>query len=1003
MFKMKKKRTSSDTRRLNYTLWKALAQSNFLSSVLSIMISLPFTYGFVNDHWTKMTDFMIEKKPGVRHIHKLRIIGKVAAEFNTTLSFLIGKKTAQNYESCDPCNEQHGSRPHMGSPDAAIIKLLTFECARVQRANAGYIQHDCSAHFDRIYPEHTSVFASKYGVDERFLTCIAKTVDAMERHVETGLGISKQSYGNRPGAPRLNGMVQGKVDVPQLATHQSDVCMKAHKMLAPGLTIQGANPARRIEHHNVATVDDTDGHASGDPLADDVQQDIAQKVQRSGQIWNNVIELCGALPALHKTNWQMSTWQARAGQLEMIRATDEEVRLSDGKGGHAVIPYKRPDQPNVGLGFHLCPDGNQEPHHKETVKAITGVCNSCVGAHLTEDEAHRALYQHTVPKLRYKLHTTTWNAQQCHDIDTMLRRTFIPPMKFNRHYPGAVLYGLSEHGGLEYPNVHILQDQVQLEYVLKQLRWGHTVANDFLTTLDSLQLRMGLVTPLLESTKANVDYAGTSWILDIRRRLSEMDAAPWIEDKWTPRLQRQRDASLMEAFARLEWMTPLKLERLNSVRLYLRVVTIADLADEGGTYIPDGMLCGDWQAGSDLHWPAQPCPPKTWWALFRKSLRHSFCTGTSPYQKPDRCMYLDTKLGKWYDVPHNTWYRCYRSADCLYYRGLEDRVLQRFKQTSTSGLYAYDANVESVPDDCHPVPHQIIGEKVWTQKPHTIIRQRKRKDLEPGHQMTNTIHNLHTENIVLGSDGSVHIANEAAAAAWIIHAGPDEEMQAVVLTAGMTSLSAYRTELEGVFRCLKHVKYLGLTHRDIKQWCDNKQAVISVDQPIYSPAGMVGADADIVLAIHHLISNEEWTHQIRHVYAHQDTREAPSKAKLQRMGLTLDSAREKEATAAMQPLGTSSDAEATASATDDSDTESEAPASSTLDSTVRVDPTPTPATAPPSPYRRKRKVRPVLNPYVRPKKKKLSKEARLNIKCDELASGMTSTVIPHTFPTIRGI
>jgi hypothetical protein len=36
-----------------------------------------------------------------------------------------------------------------------------------------------------------------------------------------------------------------------------------------------------------------------------------------------------------------------------------------------------------------------------------------------------------------------------------------------------------------------------------------------------------------------------------------------------------------------------------TVRLYLRVITIADLTDPEGSTIPDGMLTGDWQAGSD--------------------------------------------------------------------------------------------------------------------------------------------------------------------------------------------------------------------------------------------------------------------------------------------------------------------------------------------------------------------------------------------------------------------
>ena len=106
----------------------------------------------------------------------------------------------------------------MGSADATMLKVLTFESARMQRTDAAFMQHDCSAHFDRIYPENTSVFATKYGVDKNILTSVAKTVESMERHVETGLGISERYYGNGAGKPRLNGMVQGKADVPQLAT-----------------------------------------------------------------------------------------------------------------------------------------------------------------------------------------------------------------------------------------------------------------------------------------------------------------------------------------------------------------------------------------------------------------------------------------------------------------------------------------------------------------------------------------------------------------------------------------------------------------------------------------------------------------------------------------------------------------------------------------------------------------------------------------------------------------
>ena len=190
MFLRSKEKTSSDSRTLNYSIWKCIASSDIVSSFAAILLSLPFTYGFVNSHWTHMTDFMLEKKPGVRQIHQLRIIGKVAAEFNTCLKFFIGHKAMQNFEAADPCDEQHGFRPHRSSVDAAFLKLLTFENARLQRATVCAVQHDMTAHFDRMYPSMTSLYASRYKVDKNILLSIGKTIRHLERNVETALGVS---------------------------------------------------------------------------------------------------------------------------------------------------------------------------------------------------------------------------------------------------------------------------------------------------------------------------------------------------------------------------------------------------------------------------------------------------------------------------------------------------------------------------------------------------------------------------------------------------------------------------------------------------------------------------------------------------------------------------------------------------------------------------------------------------------------------------------------------
>ena len=218
MFKRAREHTSSDPRTPNYSIWKCLAKSDRISGVASVLLSLPFIYGFPNQHWIHMTDFMLEKKPGVRQIHTLRIIGKVVAEFNTCLKLLIGKKARDNFEHSEACDDQHGFRPHRLAPDAMMLKLLTFEAARMQKYTVGSLQHDMTAHFDRMYPALTTVMATKYGVSQNVMQSIGGTIARLERNVETSLGLSEGVYKQERNAPELGGMVQGKADVPQLST-----------------------------------------------------------------------------------------------------------------------------------------------------------------------------------------------------------------------------------------------------------------------------------------------------------------------------------------------------------------------------------------------------------------------------------------------------------------------------------------------------------------------------------------------------------------------------------------------------------------------------------------------------------------------------------------------------------------------------------------------------------------------------------------------------------------
>ena len=80
--------------------------------------------------------------------------------------------------------------------------------------------------------------------------------------------------------------------------------------------------------------------------------------------------------------------------------------------------------------------------------------------------------------------------------------------------------------------------------------WDKVVGNDLLITLVELQMVLRLVTPLFECMGVPLVYVDQGHLVKLRARMGEYDASLWIEQASTPKLQREGDASLMEAFVR---------------------------------------------------------------------------------------------------------------------------------------------------------------------------------------------------------------------------------------------------------------------------------------------------------------------------------------------------------------------------------------------------------------------------------------------------------------------
>lgn len=364
-----------------------------------------------------------------------------------------------------------------------------------------------------------------------------------------------------------------------------------------------------------------------------------------------------------------------------------------------------------------------------------------------------------------------------------------------------------------------------------------------------------------------VNYLGESYFLHIRTQLADINASIWIEDVWKPLPHREHDEFLMDKFLQIPGITRVELRQANAVRMYMRILTIADIADPSGEFIPDGMLVGEWQAGTDMFWPFQTCPPPAFWATFRRCLRLTFCTSTSPHQPIENGMDLDKKLGAWLPVKRYVWFDAYRSETTIYLR--KDDIIYEMTPSAPRGYYVRGAVISELPIDAHPISVHKVGNRIWTHRSYKMGAVEVTAPDPMGYDVGDTLSATHPF-LIICSDASTHIDTGTSTCAWIISATSKQMKSMCAHIQNITSNTLYCGELEGLYRALRSA--LELNPDRVQLWCDNKAAVDKSALQRTTPSMMMQSDADIILAIHELLRTFSGRVTFHHVYGHQDTR-----------------------------------------------------------------------------------------------------------------------------------
>ena len=108
------------------------------------------------------------------------------------------------------------------------------------------------------------------------------------------------------------------------------------------------------------------------------------------------------------------------------------------------------------------------------------------------------------------------------------------------------------------------------------------------------------------------------------------------------------------------------------------------------------------------------------------------------------------------------------------------------------------------------------------------------------------------------------------AAGWLISNSEKSFSTACYLLERTNATSSHRSELEGIYRTLVDIEQKKLTPSEVVHWCNNEQAVTASSAPLVSGKSLMGADANIIMAIHEQRKRLPFPVLFKHVYGHQN-------------------------------------------------------------------------------------------------------------------------------------
>ena len=152
-----------------------------------------------------------------------------------------------------------------------------------------------------------------------------------------------------------------------------------------------------------------------------------------------------------------------------------------------------------------------------------------------------AAYRHWIPISSYCLPITIFTPRQAAKLTSPVYQTLLPPLKYNRNTPHAVLYGTLKYGGASRYHLYSAQGLQHIYRIIEYIRQAKNIARLYIIERNLIQLYSGSGEPILTTNYKRFLYATNTCITYLWKFLNIINSTLHVSASWIPPIIRQGD------------------------------------------------------------------------------------------------------------------------------------------------------------------------------------------------------------------------------------------------------------------------------------------------------------------------------------------------------------------------------------------------------------------------------------------------------------------------------